>query len=248
MQKTNIHFILVFGFFLFAASCAKEGPNGPTGPAGPSYTGNISGHVSLYDQYGSPVLTGLNKVQITLGTTPSIYPDATGLYSYTSIVTGNYIITAADTGYAPTVLNTVQFVSGTLYRDIKLSAIPGFAITGFTAAQSSVTANDSLVINVNADTRIRRCILFVNSASTVSNDISNHLFGYIIDIPANNTTVTVSVPAQDLYNANITSGRKVYYAVYSYVVNDASVYEDFTTGKKVYNAVSNPLIDSAIAP
>src|SRR5579872_4234366 len=97
MLKKNISPILALGVILFLVSCAKEGPTGPTGPSGPSFTGTISGHVRLYDKYGSEILTGLNTVSITLsgsgvitGAT-TIYTDANGAYTYTnSVTTGNY--------------------------------------------------------------------------------------------------------------------------------------------------------------
>jgi hypothetical protein len=60
--------------------------------------------------------------------------------------------------------------------------------------------------------------------------------------------VVISIPAGDLNNAGLFYGEQVYYAAYSYVVNDASVYEDMATGKNVYNAVGSPLVDSALCP
>ncbi len=56
------------------------------------------------------------------------------------------------------------------------------------------------------------------------------------------------IPDYELHNANIFYGETAYYAIYSYVVNDASVYADPHTGKKIYTAVGNPIVDSATAP
>jgi hypothetical protein len=260
MLKKYIPVIFAFGVtVLLIASCAKEGPNGPTGPAGPSFTGSISGHVGLYDQYGSEILINLAYARILLTSLSSgdpyipdtaIYSDANGLYAYNSIVTtGSYSISVTDSGYGSTAINSFQFISGTLNKDIKLSAIPVFSIDTLIATEDSAAAYDSLVIGVPADTRVRNCIVFVNSSSTVANTIGSYLLAYVKAIPPNTTSVNLLIPAQDLYNAGIKTGSAVYYAAYSYVVNDASVYEDYTSGRKVYNAVGvTPKTASAIAP
>jgi hypothetical protein len=257
MLNKNIYPLLALGFVLLAASCAKEGPNGakgpvgpagPTGANGPSFTGAISGHVKLYDQYGSAVLTGLNKVQVTLKGRSALAPDASGYYFFDTTKTGAFFLTATDSGFADTRLNNFQFVSDTLNKDIGLSAIPGFLLTSLSASRSLASASDSLSIKVIPDIRARRCIVFVNNAPNVGNAPANYLLAYIKAIPANDTVVTLLIPAQDLADAGLATNNKVYFAAYSYVVNDASVYEDLATGKSVYNAVNNPLIDSALAP
>lgn len=257
MQKKNNSFILALSGILLLASCAKEGPTGPTGPPGPSYTGSITGYVSLYDKYGSPVLTGLTSVKLTLGSstvvlssTAAISPNVAGNYLYSGLATGNYSITALDTPlYATTVVNDLNFVVGTLTQDIKLSAIPDSFLTTFSAKESIDSLHDSLTVHATIDTRARNCIVFVNSNSAVGNSTASYLLKYIVAIPANTTTTTILIPRQDLTNAGIASGKMVYYAAYSYVVGDASVYEDLTSGKNVYNAVNTyPLIDSALAP
>src|ERR1035437_6035617 len=118
MQKQNILFILCLGGILLLASCAKEGPTGPTGPVGPSLSGSISGHVKLYDMYGSSVLTGLSSVHLYLNTsTVAQNPDANGYYLFnppgaTALVTGNYSIYATDSAYGSTSKNNIQLVAG----------------------------------------------------------------------------------------------------------------------------------------
>lgn len=243
MLKKYIPVVVALGIVALLSSCAKEGPTGPTGPAGPTYIGAISGHVSLYDQYGSQVLANLVKVQLLLSRTGDtiIHPDVNGLYSYTNVATGNYSIAVADSGYGATVVNSFQFVSGTLNKDIKMSAIPAFTIDSFSVSENTALTSDSITIHLAADARVRNCIVFVGSASTVSNAVSNYLLAYVKQIPANVTAVPLIIPAQDLYNANLAKGSAVYYAAYSYVVNDVSVYEDLTSGKKVYNAVGTAL-------
>ena len=241
---------------LFFASCAKVGPTGPTGPAGPSYTGNISGHVSLYDKYGSKVLTRLDSVTLSLSSSTTtlsgnapVNADNSGYFLFKDVKTGSYAIAASATGYAATVAGNISFVVGTLNRDIALSAIPDAFITSFTANAGIAGNYDSLVLNVSSEIQKRNCIVFVSNTSAVSNASAGHLLTYIISIEPGTTRSTVLIPASDLRNAGIAGGSMVYYAAYSYVVNDRSVYEDFATGKYIYNAVNaNPIIDSAIAP
>jgi len=240
---------------LLAASCAKEGPSGPTGPAGPSFTGTVTGDVSLYDKYGSNVLTGLlNLVNISMSSKTiaaiSTAIDSNGLYTYVNVVTGTYTISAnADSDYAGTVLSNVNFVSGTLYQDIKLSAIPDSFITSFASYLNTGSLTDSLALTVKSDARERNCIVFLSKAKTVSNDPNFYLLKYRIDIPGSTNTVAFTIPQQDLLDAGFTSGSKVFYAAYSYVVNDGSVYEDPTTGRNIYNAVNaTPIVDSALVP
>jgi len=247
--------MLALAVICMAASCAKEGPNGAQGIPGPYFTGAIGGHVSLYDQYGSQVLGGLKSVNLVLegsstANPSNIYPDTNGLYSFSPVTTGNYSITANDPGYAYTVLNGIQFVSGMINVDIKLSQIPVFSATAFTAAKATASLNDSLVISFAPDTRARNCIIFVNSVATGTDTASppGYLLAYKKAIAANDSSETLLVPAQDLYNLGFISGSMVYYSEFSYVINDRSVYEDTVTGQQVYYAVSHPKLDSAQAP
>ena len=224
--------LIALSVSLLFASCAKEGPTGPTGPAGPSYVGSISGHVTLYDQYGMKVLVGVDSARLTIsGTTTYVNPDNSGYYAYNYIATGEYNITATDSGYGATNTNNFQFLSGTFNKDIGLSAIPSFSLTVTTGAGGGY---DTLI--------------FVGNTASVSNVPASFLLSFAKNIPANATKVPVYISAQELYDAGFASGSEVYYAVYSHSANDASAYEDQTTGKMVYNAVSYPQIDSAIVP
>jgi hypothetical protein len=258
-----MHYIMNFKAFLPAVlltillgSCAKEGPSGPTGPAGPSYTGSISGHVMLFDKYGSPVIGGYTSAKLTLASSTttvsnsgSAAPDNSGYYIYSSVKTGSYSITATDSAYASKIINNVNFVLGNLNQDITLSAVPDSFITAFHAQNSTVGLYDSLTFHAAADARVRNAILFVNNKAAVGNLPANYLLKYIVQIPANNTSVTFMLPRQDLLNAGLVTGGKVYFAAYSYVIADKSVYEDLTTGRNVYNAVYPvPFIDSALVP
>ena len=262
MQKRNIFFSLTLGIVILASGCTKKGDTGPagatgatgqtgaTGATGPSYTGAISGHVDLFDQYGGHVLTGLNAAQITLTGRAAINADATGAYQFDSVKTGDYVISASAPGYASTALVNFQYLADTLNKDVKMVAIPSFSFTSFTAYSNptSPAPNDSLYLTYNPDTRAREIIIFVSNSSSVSNVIGNYLLVYSKAIGANSTKTNFLVYKQDLLDAGISSAQNVYYAVYSYVVNDVSAYEDFATGKIVYNAVNNPLTAMAVAP
>ncbi|MCD6013271.1 MAG: hypothetical protein K0Q79_3133 [Flavipsychrobacter sp.] len=255
MQKIQYPYIFLAGL-LFIASCAKVGPTGPTGPAGPAYTGNISGHISLYDKYGSPVLSGFATATLSLSSTTAtltnnlpVNPDNAGYYIFKDVKTGSYAVTAANTGYATTIAGNISFVLGTLNQNIKLSAIPDSFITSFKADAGILGLYDSLTLQVIPDTRARNCIIFVNNNPAVGNATTNYLLRYIVAIPAGAAKVNLLIPQQDLTNAGMASDAKAYFAAYSYVVDDKSVYADVATGKSVYNAVNAiALIDSALVP
>ena len=258
LMQTKNSLLLVFLslIVLTTASCTKKGDTGAagatgaTGPAGPSYTGVISGHVDLVDQYGSKVLEGVNTAQISLNGGTAINPDVTGFYQFDNVKTGDYVIAASASGYASTVLDKFQYLADTLNKDVKMAAIPNFSFTTFTTYSNTASPapNDSLVITFTADPRAREFIVFVNNNASVSNTVSNYLLVYTKAIPGNATKAGIDINRQDLLDAGIPSGQMAYYAVYAYVVNDVSVYEDFATGKNVYNAVNNPMVDSALVP
>ena len=240
MQHSKIFGVLSLGILGFFASCTKTGstgPAGPVGPAGPSYTGAISGHVSLYDQYGTKVLTGINSVQVSLDGNAAIAPDATGYYMIGGVSTGSHYMTASNSGYGSTRADNFQFLSDTLNKDIKMAAIPDFSPA--TIAATVVATGDSVALTFPVDTRARNYILFVNNNSTVGGMPSNYLLAYSRAIAANSTRpVTFVIPTQDLRDAGIASGATVYLAAYGYVTNDVSAYEDYQTGKTVYTAIS----------
>jgi len=249
MFKKNFTVSLILGALSLSSSCTKKGDTGATGPAGPSYTGAISGHVSLYDQYGTKVITNYGGVALTLDGGAAIYTDNTGYYIFGQLNTGDYNIAATGNGYASTKANSFQFLSDTLNKDIKLSVIPDFSPVSVNSYSSVATPGDSLVINFTADARARNCIVFVNKNSAVSGIPANYVLVYVKAIAANQTKAVVVIPAGDLYDEGITSGSTFYCASYGYVVGDVSVYEDLATGKNVYNAISaSPVTTTAIAP
>ncbi len=248
-MKKHFQVVLVVCISVLLASCAKEGPTGPTGPAGPTYTGDIDGHLDLYDQYGSRVLTGLDSAYISLNGAAPIIPNTAGYYIFTGVITGDYKMYVSATNYAATVLDKFQYLTDTLHKDVKLSALPNFSPSGFTIYPSVVAAGDSLVISFTPDTRARNCIVFFNNTPALSSLPGGYLLNYIKAIPANASSIVLQIPKQDITNTGIASGAMVYYAAYGYVVGDVSVYEDQTSGRNVYNAVSaTAAIDSAVAP
>jgi hypothetical protein len=248
MKRKDIAVITALGIITLFGSCAKEGPNGPTGPAGPSYIGTISGHVTLFDQYGSRVTTGLSNVSLSLnGNTTIVHPDNSGFYSYPSISTGIYTLAASDSAYASTI-NSFNYVSGTLNKDMKMSAIPDSFVYSLTTSCDTITALDSLVLTFKHDTRARNCIVFASTSPAVGNTPDSYLWFKVISVSATAPAVSFVVPRQDLTDVGMVSGARVYYVAYSYVVGDASAYEDFNTGKNVYNAVNGAVRDSTLVP
>ncbi len=250
------NYFRLFVFLLLtgcAASCTKKGDTGPAGPAGPSGTsstsgvGEIYGHVSLYDQYGSRLYTGLNNVKLTLKNGNYTSADVTGYYTFPALASEGYTVSASATSYGATQF-TMNVLGDTVYKDVKLSAIPGFQVLTFKAYHNTGSPNDSLILTFNSDTRVRNCLVLVSSQNTVSNLPGNYILAYTKAIPAWATQVMMQIPVSDLNGANIFFGQEVYYAAYSYVVNDASVYEDQATGRNAYNAVGTPLVDSTTSP
>ncbi len=250
MKKASFIFCLAVLF----ASCAREGPTGPTGPVGPSLSGSISGHLKLYDMYGSSIDTGYTHAALYINTsTTALSPDVSGYYQFATvggvaITTGMYFITASDSAFARTIKNNIQIVSGNLNVDIKMSALPDSFLYTFSANHPAGSVNDSLAFTFKTDTRQRNCIVFANSSPTVNLQPANYMWSKVIGVSPAAPFVSFLLPGQDLINAGFKSGSKVYFAAYSYVIGDVSVYEDFTTGKNVYNAVSGVHIDSTIVP
>jgi len=260
-NRKQLFVVAALGALTMMGACKKgdQGSTGPTGPAGPAYTGAISGHVMLYDQYGTKLTEDLSGVKVTLtsdsGTTTStVTTDGNGYYIFPGVRTGAYSMMVTDPNTSPytfgaNVATSFQFLEDTLNKDIKLSAIPTFSPATMSAYMTSYTQNDSLVFTIAPDTRARDIIVFVNSNSTVNNVPGNYLLAYVKGVNANATTFSLLVPANDLMDQGISAGSTVYFAAYGYPVSDYSVYEDLATGTNVYNALSTSyLAANAIAP
>jgi hypothetical protein len=251
MNNKHLIGMAALGFAFVFTACSK----GDKGDPGPSFSGAISGHVMLYDQYGTKVNTDLSGIQVTLSNSSTVVTtDVNGYYIFTGVSTRDYTIMVHDPNTSPyaygdNVAVNFQYLADTLIKDIKLSAIPSFSPSAMTATLSSVTGNDSLVFSITPDSRVRDIIVFVNNTSTVNNLPANYLLTYVKAVPANASVVSLLVPANDLHDQGINTGSTAYFAAYGYPVSDESVYEDITSGKSVYNALSGSSVTaSAVAP
>ena len=242
--------LFVAAFIVLFSSCKKKegptGPQGPIGPAGPAYSGVITGHVSLYDQYGIRQYKNLGGIKVDLNGSVTTLTDSTGYYRFDSVATGNYNIMVSKAGYGATRSGYTAFVKDTLYKNFRMSAVPDFDLLSFAAFFNAGTTYDSVVMTVNADTRARTWIVFVSNKPGVSS--SNYLLAFARTINPNLTRVGMRISAAELNSAGIFYGEMIYYAAYSYVVGDVSVYEDAATGNSIYTAVGTALVDTAIAP
>ena len=268
MMKKFYPKLCLFAIALIAlslSSCKKEGLIGPqgsqgvpgvTGSTGPNLSGNITGFVWLYDQYGTRIFTNLNKVSVSIdNTTISVKTDSTGKYTFNSLTTGIYTITSSDSLYGMEKAPQQQFVGGgNINKDFKLSQIPIFTL-------ATCVAIDTVPGGVNyvkvrgtvtaTDTKSREFVAFVSSSTSVSSAPANYLLIYNATIKANATGFSVSIPATDLYGAGFTSGSSVYFAVYPAAANfnTSSFWEDYTTGRNYYTAIgSTPIFCSALVP
>ena len=240
----------------FTFSCKKEitGPQGPAGPAGPSLTGNISGYVWLYDQYGTRLYSNLNGINVTLNNTVISHVDSTGKYSFNGVLTGIYNINATDSLCGSELAPQFQFIGGgNVDKDFKLSQIPTFTL-------SSCTAVDTVVNTINyvkvkgtllSDSRARMVAVFISASSSVSSAPANYILVYSKQVSANATSFNILIPSTDLYAAGITSASTAFFAAYPAAINfsTSSTYEDFATGRTFFNAVGpSPIYFNAIVP
>ena len=177
-----------------------------------------------------------------------MYADTTGYFIFGSVNTGSYCIAASGAGLAATVLYNIPFVSDTVYEDIKISQTPSFNLNAISASYVTPNAYNQLVISYPLDTRARNCVVFAGTSPNVSNQPGNYSLVYIKPLAANTSAINFQVPVQDLNEAGIFYGDSVYYAAYSYVINDMSVYDDAATGKTVYNAIGLPVTHATICP
>ena len=106
MKKSHIFSsLLIISGTLLLNSCSKTGDTGPQGPAGPAYTGSITGHIDLDNEYGDLQPTAACKsVRVILynasnKVVDSVNADSTGKYIINNVVTGVYTMAFRDTGY-----------------------------------------------------------------------------------------------------------------------------------------------------
>lgn len=97
---------IVFLSFLVCLimACVKEGPPGPKGPDGPPYAfppGNITGIITLYDQFGNLIGKG-DSVLLQTYNADSIfrtYTDTSGHFNLRQLPPGNYDISISKPGF-----------------------------------------------------------------------------------------------------------------------------------------------------
>ncbi|HXP49258.1 MAG TPA: carboxypeptidase-like regulatory domain-containing protein, partial [Bacteroidia bacterium] len=193
-------------------SCTKptNGATGPQGPAGPSLSGVLSGHVDLYDQYGSQILNSKTAKVILYNSgnviIASMNADSTGKYSFSNISTGIYTLAFTDSGYGQQLHQNFQFLGGgDLNVDGKISQNPNFNITAVTVdsinhATGNVVLNCSIVTN----TKVRTLLIFASGSSSVSSDPANYLTVTSQSVKANATSTVINIPLSNLYNAGLT--------------------------------------------
>jgi len=243
--------VLLLACLSWAACKKKEvtGPQGPVGPAGPAYKGVVTGHVGMYDQYGSRMVFNYTPLQVTLSGYDTVMTDSLGYFHFDSVATGNYKLTVNAAEFGSTVVRNVNVIKDTTYQPVKVSQKPQFDITALTATKLEATAEVQITLTFPIEGRVRNVLLLIGKTADVSGDPSTYLLSYVKTIPASSFgTFTTRIPVSDLNNARIFYGDVVHIAAYSYVVSDMSTYEDPITGRNVYTAIGQRVVDTCMAP
>jgi hypothetical protein len=257
MKKTSLlPAIMLFTGAIYLSSCSKPaagptGPTGPQGPAGPSMTGSISGHIDLYDEYGSQILNSKTARAVLYSSNypshgsalDSVYADSSGAYTFSNISTGFYTIAYKDSNtYGVQLHQNVQFIGGgTLNLDGKISQIPNFNVTTINAdSVNHATMNVVMNCSVVSDIKARTLLIFASNNPVTSSNPANYLVVASQAVKANATNVVINIPLNNLYNAGMLSGSTVYFAIYGAATNfaTASSYEDFNTGRNIFTAIT----------
>jgi len=243
MKKISQLTAVIFATLLFVATgCKKE-----TTTTTPVVTGNLFGFVTLEDQYGSKVLSGLGSTTVTLntpsGTVLTTSPDSTGKYTFNNIVQGQYTISFTNPGYGAMLNTDLGFLGeGNIDHDAKLSAIPNFTDSILYSPTDSAGNVILQGIFSGTDTRKRTVAVFVGNSPAVSALPANYLNYYTTTANNNLTTFTVKIPVADLTDLGFGSGSTVYFAAYGAATNFASTSdaEDYTnTGRLMFTALSS---------
>lgn len=242
---------IALGCILVFAGCAKDGENGPAGAAGPALTGNITGFVNLFDQYGGHILLDNDSSLVAMdGTSNASYTDSLGCYLFSNVQTGIYNLTCTHVGFGTTKVNSLQFTGGgDLYRDIRLSAIPSFQVDSISIA--STPGMLTLIGHLPTDVQQRTVLVFVGSAANTSADPATYLTFYNKNVMPNQGNFNIQVPATDLNALGLTTGETVYFAAYASTTtfNNSSSYQDLNTGRTVFTAISaNAAVGNALVP
>jgi hypothetical protein len=257
--------VLFSGAVLFN-SCSKTGPTGPagangsTGPAGPSYSGTLTGHVFLTNQYGDLADTGIAYSSVrailynanTMAVIDSINVKSSGTYSF-NVTTGIYTLALRDTNYGQELYEGFQFIGpGNLEAPNKeLAHLPNFNIVkvdldSVNHAQSTVVMVDTIATSTMA----RNIAIFMGGSPSVSSAPGMYSSVYTYTLAANTNKFVVKIPLANIYGGGLQSGSTVYFAIYgaAYDYTTASEYVDYTTGRTIYNALSATPVTSVPSP
>jgi hypothetical protein len=241
-------------------ACTKTGPQGAEGTSGPSFTGSLSGHVILTNQYGIPVDTGISysSVRVVLynsnnSVVDSMNVKSSGIYSIPNVTTGIYTLAFRDTGYGQGLNEGFQYVGpGNLEIANKgLVHTPNFNI--LKVIVDSVYHSQAVVSMLDTiapDTKARNIAIFIGANPAVSSAPANYLVVYNYTIPANTNKFTVKIPFTTIYDAGINSGSTAYFAIYGagYLYASSSEYIDYVTGRTIYNALSSTAVTTYPTP
>jgi hypothetical protein len=257
-MKSEKTFIALSLVLLVAISCKKQtgadGAQGPQGAQGPILSGNLKGFVSHYDLNGAKILSGLSGDTLTIdGTTLMATTDATGAYTFNNLTTGSYNVTVKHTSFGSTKMQSIQFAGGgDTYRNALISKIPSTSIISLNTIATTTTGINYIVTTgtITAAPYQQTVLLFFGNpnSNTPSSVTSNYSISYSVNVAANATTFSKTIPTLDFYDANFVSGNTI--AVASYMVGgnlNASSYADLTNNKTIYTAIStSPVIASTI--
>ncbi len=253
MKKISSLPLVVLILALFLESGCKKQPTATN----TQVTGNLYGYVTLYDQYGGKIFSGLNAVTVTLntssGSVSNATTDSTGKYGFNGIAQGQYTIGYTCPGFGSLLNSALGFLGeGNIDHDAKLSAIPNF-FDSILAPPTDTLGNVVLQGTFSgSDTRKRTYVVFVGSSPSVSSLPANYLIYYSGTANNNLTTFTVKIPVSDLNDAGFTSGSTVYFAAYGAAASFASTsdVEDLAnTGRLSFSAISaNAATTSFVMP
>ncbi len=218
--------------------------SGSQGPAGPVLTGNRSGVVYLFDQFGGSLNSDSGMTVTANPGSVSSVSNTAGQYMIPGLKTGVYTISFAASGFGTFLQPRVGFVGGgtTQVAPVNLAQKSTATISGLLATPN--VAGDTIIVSGTIDappTGVTRSIrLFFSTAATPSAAVG----AYAV------TTVKTGFSAspfmyrltgadiQSLRN-NFASGSTINVAAYGDSFYENS-YEDSTTGQTVYPNVSAP--------
>jgi hypothetical protein len=253
MKKTyQLTAAILIALMFLTPGCKKETSNTTT-----LLSGNLFGFVTLYDQYGAKVTSGVSPTNVSLVATTNnqtlnTVTDSTGKYTYNNVTEGQYLLSYTNAGYG-TILNApLGFLGGgNIDHDVKLSATPNFYDS---ILSQPIDTLNTIVLNgtfSGTDTRKRTYVVFVGSSPAVSSAPANYLQYYTGTANNNLTTFTEKINISDLNDMGFSSGSTVYFAVYGAATSFASTsdVEDYTTGRLNFTAISsNPATTSIVLP